>query len=232
MLRLFTDRFGGASMPPYAELNLAEHVGDDPAAVAENRRIVAGRAALEPHQVVWMQQVHGCTVTTVSEPSAEPIPNTDALVTATPGLALAVLVADCVPVLLADETAGIVAAVHAGRRGVASGVVVEAVDAMRDLGARTERISAWLGPAICGTCYEVGPEIADQVTSVVPAAASTSRGGGPALDLRRALSWVLESLGVAEVRTIGPCTAESAAHFSYRRDGTTGRFAGLIAPPG
>lgn len=232
MLRLFTDRFGGVSMPPYAELNLADHVGDDPASVAENRRVLAGRAALDPQRVVWMQQVHGCTVRTVTAPSADPVPGTDALVTATPGLALAVLVADCVPVLLADEDAGVAAAVHAGRRGVASGVVVEAVDAMRDLGARTERISAWLGPSICGSCYEVGPDVADEVTSVVPAAASTSRRGTPALDLRRALSWILESLGIAEVLAVGPCTVESAAHFSYRRDGTTGRFAGLIAPPG
>ena len=218
----FTDRSGGVSAPPYDELNLGLHVGDDPAAVAENRR----RVSLHP--VVWMDQVHGDRVELVAEPREQAVPATDAVVTSTPELVLAVMVADCVPVLLADETAGVVAAAHAGRRGLQAVIVLRTVEAMQRLGAEPARTRAVLGPAICGRCYEVPRAMQDEVAAAVPAARSTTRAGTPALDLRAGLRAQLEQAGVPDVVASEVCTAEDARHYSFRRDGVTGRFAGQV----
>ena len=135
-------------------------------------------------------------------------PATDALVTATPGLVLCVLVADCVPVLLADPVAGVVAAVHAGREGVRRGVVPAALSAMASLGARARHVTALLGPAVCGDCYEVPAAMQDDVAAVAPAAAVRTRRGTAGLDLRAGIAEVLRGAGVAEVVQDPRCTVE------------------------
>lgn len=220
---LFTDRHGGVSAPPYAELNLGLHVGDDEAAVRENRR----RACMGP--VAWMSQVHGRAVAVVkAEPSA-PVPETDALVTAVPNLWLAVLVADCAPVLLADPVAGVVAAAHAGRLGMIRGVIPNTVDAMCRLGAEPSQIVAEIGPAICAGCYELPEETVAQTASNVPAARAVTRWGSPAVDLRAGIQAQLREAGVVGTVQVSPrCTAEEPDLYSHRRDGVTGRFAGFI----
>ncbi len=230
----FTNRRGGVSEPPYAELNLGLHVGDDPEAVAENRRRL--KVFVGDHPIVWMDQVHGRGVAVVSEPLAAAVPETDALITATPGLALAVLVADCVPVLFRGRTSGepgtpakeVVAAAHAGRRGLQLGVVEAVVSRMSSLGVQPRAIEAVLGPAVCGKCYEVPATMRDEVAAVAPAAVATGRTGRPALDLRAGLLQQLSALGVSQVKVDPTCTRESALHFSHRRDQRTGRTAGLI----
>jgi len=225
---VFTDRHGGTSRPPYDTANLGGHVGDDPPTVAANRLRLAARLELPAGSVRYMEQVHGDTVAVLADESA-PLPagGTDGLVTAAPGVALAVLVADCVPVLMADPEAGVVAAVHCGRPGLRNGVTLRALEAMAELGADPGRTSVWLGPAVCPACYEVPDEMRADVASVAPAAWSTSRSGTAALDLRAGLAALLHEQG-ALVEVVGPCTAESPDHYSYRRDGTTGRFAGVV----
>ncbi|HVA59941.1 MAG TPA: peptidoglycan editing factor PgeF [Mycobacteriales bacterium] len=224
----FTDRRGGVSVEPYAELNLGDGVGDGPAAVAENRRRLAVRQASPISTFAWMGQRHGADVAVLDRPVAGPVPGVDALVTATPGLWLTVLVADCAPVLLADRTAGTVAAVHAGRRGLVAGVVPAAVAAMVGRGATPDRIEALIGPAIGGCCYEVSADLAAVVALLVPAAAARTRQGRPAVDLRAGLHAQLVGAGVDTVRHDRRCTVECAELYSYRRDGVTGRFAGLV----
>ena len=225
---LFTDRHGGTSNAPYDSANLGGHVGDDPTAVAANRTSLAERLGLSPGSVRYMDQVHGDTVAVLRDATTRPPDGgTDALVTATPGVALAVLVADCVPVLMADAVAGVVAAVHSGRPGLRNGVVLRALDTMAEVGADPARTRAWLGPAVCPACYEVPDEMRADVAAVAPAAWSTSRSGTAALDLRAGLSALLAERAVV-VEMVGPCTAESTDHYSYRRDGITGRFAGVV----
>ena len=169
--RVVTDRRGGRSASPYDSFNLGDHVGDDPAAVAANRGRVARELAVPEDRLVWMSQVHGTGVAVVDGPQDGPVPATDALVTSTPGLVLCVLVADCVPVLLADPVAGVVAAVHAGREGVRQGVLPAALSAMAGLGARARHVTALLGPAVCGLDYEVPEAMQAEVARVVPEAA-------------------------------------------------------------
>ncbi len=222
----FTGRGAGTSPPPYEAGNLATHVGDDPVRVAA-RRAALGRR-LGAHRIAFMRQVHGAAVSVVgAETGDADEPEADALVTREPGVALAVLVADCVPVLLADPTAGVVSAVHAGRRGVALDVVARALDAMQALGAEPGRTRAALGPAVCGRCYPLGEPARSEVLAAAPAAAASARGGEPAVDLRAGLVGRLAVLGVA-AECVGPCTVESADHFSYRRDPVTGRTAGVV----
>ncbi|MFE3097750.1 peptidoglycan editing factor PgeF [Streptomyces sp. NPDC059248] len=225
----FTDRWGGVSAVPYEELNLGGAVGDDPAAVTANRAIAAKSLGLDPARVVWMNQVHGRDVAVVDGPWGEgPVPSVDAVVTARPGLALAVLTADCVPVLLADPVAGVAGAAHAGRPGMVAGVVPAAVEAMVALGARPERITARTGPAVCGRCYEVPETMRTEVAAVEPAARATTSWGTPAVDVAAAVHAQLARLGVVDRQDTGVCTLESADHFSYRRDRTTGRLAGYV----
>jgi YfiH family protein len=171
--------------------------------------------------------VHGRTATVVDGPRAEPAEMTDALVTAEPGLAVAVLVADCVPVLLADPEAGVVGAVHAGRVGSRVGVLPAALAAMRDAGARINRIEALLGPSVCGQCYEVPPEMQADVEAHLPGSASRTRSGKPGLDLRAGLWEQLAAVGVAKIGIDPRCTVEDRTLFSHRREGTTGRLAAL-----
>lgn len=171
----------------------------------------------------FMDQVHGTTVAVMA--AGVPWPEADAMVSR--GLPLAVMVADCIPVLLAGETPGgpVLAAVHAGRPGIANGIIPAAVENMLSLGA--SRIHAWMGPSICGSCYEVPPALQDEVAALVPATRSTTSWGTPALDLPAGARSQLEAAGV-DVEYAGPCTLETDTLYSYRRDRNTGRFAGLI----
>jgi YfiH family protein len=224
---VFTTRAGGVSVPPYAQLNLALHVGDDPRAVADNRALAAAAIGVPADRLAFAEQVHGNAVALLDAAPATP-PAVDAMVTTTPGLALVVMVADCVPVLLADAQAGVVAVAHAGRKGVELGVVQVAVRAMVTRGADLDRLQVWLGPSIGGCCYEVPADMQAAVDAAAPGSACTTTAGTPGLDLRAGLETQLSALGVHRVGRVGGCTAETGDLFSYRRDATTGRFAGLI----
>jgi hypothetical protein len=226
--RVVTDRRGGRSASPYDSFNLGAHVGDDPAAVAANRGRLARELGVPGDRLVWMTQVHGNGVAVLEEAPEGPVPDVDALVTATPGLVLCVLVADCVPVLLADPVAGVVAAVHAGREGVRQGVVSAALAAMTRLGARPGDVQALLGPAVCGADYEVPRALQVQVARVAPASAVRTRRGTPGLDLRAGIAEVLRGAGVGQVVHDPRCTVEDRRLFSHRRDGVTGRQAGVV----
>ncbi|MEU9024654.1 peptidoglycan editing factor PgeF [Actinomadura sp. NPDC048394] len=223
----FTGRPGGVSTAPYDSLNLGGAVGDDPAAVTANRRRAAAALGVDPARTVWMRQVHGADVAFVTAPADAGGP-VDAIVTTVPGLVLAVLVADCAPVLLADPAAGVAGAAHSGRPGTAAGVVPALVKAMCERGADPARIRAAIGPAACGGCYEVPAEMRDEVAAVVPAAHATTSKGTPGLDIRAGIAAQLAASGVGDVRVDPRCTIETPDLFSYRRDGRTGRFAGFV----
>jgi hypothetical protein len=221
----FTDRHGGVSDAPFDSLNLGFATGDDPAAVERNAAAVAEAFGSQRERLVTVRQVHGAGVAVVSEPAGE-TPAADALVTTTPDLTLCVRAADCVPVLLADPAAGVIGSVHAGRGGMVAGVVTATVEQMAGLGAR--RLTAWVGPHICGACYEVPEEMRDEVSAMVPQSSSTTRWGTAGLDIGAGVRAQLAALG-CEIVDAGGCTYENADLFSYRREGPrSGRAAGLV----
>lgn len=228
--RVVTTRAGGRSAGPFARFNLSIGVGDDPAAVAANRRRLSAELGVP---VVFLRQVHGVRVATVragptpGEPGVDDIPAADGVVTTLPGLALAVLAADCVPVLLADPQAGVLGAAHAGRVGAAAGVLPATVEAMVALGASPERLEVLLGPAVCGACYEVPAAMRDEVAAALPGSGARTRAGTPSLDLSAGLHRQLAGLGVARIGRDPRCTMEDRTLFSHRRDGRTGRLAAL-----
>ncbi|GBG37160.1 laccase domain protein [Mycobacterium montefiorense] len=226
--RVTTTRAGGVSKPPFDSFNLGDHVGDDPAAVVANRARLARAIGLGADRVVWMNQVHGDRVEVVDQPRDGAFDDTDALVTRTPRLALAVVTADCVPVLLADARAGVAAAVHAGRVGAQRGVVTRTVEAMLKLGAQADDISVLLGPAVSGRNYEVPAAMADEVEAVLPGSRATTANGTPGLDLRAGIACQLKGLGVNSIDIDPRCTVADRALFSHRRDAPTGRLASLI----
>jgi len=204
--------------------NLALHVGDDAPSVLRRREELDAAAGIAPRRFQYMNQVHGNHVALVD--SVTVAPTADAMVSRTQPLA--VMVADCIPMVLVGDTGGagpVLGVAHAGRPGLASGVIPAAVDRMRAQGAGD--IRAWLGPSICGQCYEVPAELRDDVAATVPSAWSTTSWGTPALDLPRGAARQLESLGVP-VEYRGPCTLETEELYSYRRDRLSGRFAGLV----
>ena len=177
-----------------------------------------------------LSQFHGSEVATVTTvPVAGPlddVPHADAQVTSLRGVGLMVRVADCVPVVLADPAAGVIGAAHAGRLGTALDIVTTTVAAMRDLGA--SQITAWIGPHICGRCYEVPEQMRSEVSAVVPETHARTSWGTPALDLGAGVRAQLERAG-ATVIEVGRCTLEDPALHSHRRDGAAaGRFAGLV----
>ncbi|MCW2627311.1 MAG: purine-nucleoside/S-methyl-5-thioadenosine phosphorylase / adenosine deaminase [Mycobacterium sp.] len=224
-----TTRAGGVSSPPFDTFNLGDHVGDDPAAVAANRKRLTAALGLGEDAVVWMNQVHGDHVEVVDGPlEAAPVEKTDALVTTTPRLALAVVSADCVPVLMGDVRAGVVAAVHAGRVGAQNGVVARTVEAMLRLGAQAGDISALLGPAVSGRNYEVPEEMAAAVETALPGSRTTTSRGTPGLDLRAGIARQLTALGVTAIDIDPRCTVDDRNLFSHRRDAPTGRLASLV----
>lgn len=230
--RVTTTRAGGVSVAPFDSFNLGDHVGDDPKAVAANRARLAAAIGLSvkggADRVVWMNQVHGDRVEVVDEPRDAAVDDTDALVTTAPRLALAVVTADCVPVLLADARAGVAAAVHAGRVGAQRGVVTRAVEAMLRLGAQAVDISALLGPAVSGRHYEVPEDMADEVEAALPGSRTTTAAGTPGLDLRAGIACQLRDLGVTSIDIDPRCTVADPTLFSHRRGAPTGRLASLV----
>ena len=224
----FTDRHGGVSAPPFDSCNLGLATGDDRAKVTANRASVATRLGLTVDRVVFVHQVHSAKVAVVTAAWPGDPQRADGMVSVTRGMALAVLAADCVPVLLADPDAGVIAAVHAGRLGLARGIATAAVAEMRALGAIAERVRAVTGPAVCGACYEVPATMQAEVAAVAPAARSLTRAGKPSLDVAAGVAAQLRDAGVLTITRIPVCTMESANHFSHRRDRLTGRAAGYI----
>ncbi|MEJ1116191.1 polyphenol oxidase family protein [Paenarthrobacter sp. CCNWLY172] len=211
--------------------NLALHVGDNPAEVLARRVRVEQAAGLEAGTFQYMDQVHGNTVAFID--AHGPGPTADAMVSAATSSRravqpLAVMVADCVPVVFVGSGTGadpVIAVAHAGRPGVASAVVPATVEEMRRRGAVD--IHAWLGPSICGSCYEVPPGLRDEVAARVPATWATTSWGTAALDLPAGVRAQLEAMDVT-LEYSGECTREHNSLFSYRRDSRTGRFAGLV----
>lgn len=211
--------------------NLALHVGDNPGDVQLRRTGLEQSAGLGSKRFQFMDQVHGNHVEFIASHGSGP--TADAMVSAAvlPNGApqpLAVMVADCVPVVLVGIDSGdrpVIAVAHAGRPGVASGIVSSTVAEMRHRGALD--IQAWVGPSICGNCYEVPEQLRSEVAEKVPATWSSTSWGTPSLDLPAGVQAQLDAAGVA-VEYLGECTLESDSLFSYRRDSRTGRFAGLV----
>ncbi|MGY4709014.1 peptidoglycan editing factor PgeF [Mycolicibacterium sp. CBM1] len=226
--RVTTTRAGGVSVKPYDTFNLGDHVGDDPQAVAANRKRLAAAIRLPEDHVVWMNQTHSDHVAVVEAPRTDPVDDTDALVTTTPGLALAVVTADCVPVLLSDARAGVIAAAHAGRVGAADGVVLRTLEAMLAAGAHTEDISVLLGPAVSGANYEVPEQMAAEVEARLPGSRTTTSRGTPGLDLRAGIVRQLVGAGVTAIDADPRCTVADRNLFSHRRGAPTGRLACLV----
>ena len=224
---LVTTRRGGVSVGPYASFNLADHVGDDPQAVAANRKLLRERVPQLPADPLWLKQVHG--VACIAVESSAPGIEADASWSRTPGKVCAVLTADCLPLLLCDEKGSIVSAVHAGLQGLAKGVIEAAV---KTLPVPPASLLAWMGPAIGPKAFEVGPDVRDQFLAhdAKAAMAFTSSAKGKWLgDLYLLARQRLHELGVTRIYGGGECTVTDARHFySFRRDRDTGRMASLI----
>lgn len=221
-----TTRAGGVSRAPYDSFNLAAHVGDDPQAVAANRARLRA-ALLLPAEPAWLTQVHGVSVVDATLAAGQP--QADGAFTTAPGVVCAVLTADCLPVLLCDRAGTRVAALHAGWRGLAGGVIEAGIKA---LGVAGGELLAWLGPAIGPQAFEVGAEVRATFVAHDPAAGSAfrSKGDGKFLaDIYLLARQRLAGLGVTAVYGGGLCTvADRDRFYSYRRDGATGRMASLV----
>jgi YfiH family protein len=224
---LQTTRAGGVSRMPWDSFNLGLHVGDTPEAVARNRALLQARLPAAP---VWLEQVHGAQVLDLTDaPEAGALPRADAAVRRLPGRVCAIMTADCLPVLFCDEAGTVVAAAHAGWRGLLAGVLENTVAAMR---VAPERILAWLGPAIGPTAFEVGAEVYAAFTAHAACAQSAFLPGAPGkywANLNQLACQRLTAQGVHRIFGGDFCTYTDAARFfSYRRDGRTGRMASLI----
>ena len=215
---LFTARSGGISKEPYKSLNLGDHVGDVSDCVTANRKIL--KSLLSQVAPTFMNQVHGNEVVEVDLTSDSSI-SADALITREKGLPLTVLTADCLPILINGDN--VVGAIHAGRKGLLNGIISETISRMRALGGNN--FVATIGPAICARCYEVDIAMYLDAISLEPALSTNPE--LHCLDLRKAARSQLTNSGV-EVVDIDICTAHDANYFSYRRDGVTGRSAGVI----
>lgn len=237
-----TDRRGGSSQGEYGELNLGGHVGDLPDAVETNRHRLAHELGLRLADLRFMSQQHGCDVAVTpgtgvararrhDDPIELPrmgeqgVPEVDGIVSGRTDEALVVLVADCTPVLLVDRTEGLVAAVHAGRPGMVAGVVTNTVARLRELGACD--LEAVVGPSVCPRCYEVPQQMRDGAAAVEPTSAAVTWQGTPAIDVASGVVSQLSREGVA-LRWLPGCTREEPDLYSHRRDGQTGRFAGVV----
>ncbi|MFE9424468.1 peptidoglycan editing factor PgeF [Kitasatospora sp. NPDC006697] len=224
-----TDRTGGVSPEPFDSRNLGGATADDYANVLRNRELTADQLGLAADRVVWMRQVHSAEVRRVDRPWGADAPPLDGVWTTEPGLALASLGADCAAVLLADPVARVVGAAHSGRAGTTAGIAAALVAAMAaGAGAEPGRMTALIGPAACGRCYEVPDAMRAEVAAELPEAWSTTSWGTPALDLPAAIAAQLTRAGVAEIRQDGRCTIESPELFSHRRSDPSGRFASYV----
>ena len=220
-----TTRSGGRSKGVYANNNLALHVGDDSAVVLANRDSLQQQIGAESIQ--WLDQTHSCVCIHSTLATAQSAPQADAMWTTMPGLALAILTADCVPILLWSPEQSLVAAIHAGWRGLRDGVIEELV---KSLPVSGQALQAWIGPCISQSCYEVGEEVwsafvAEDASALLP----VSDGAGKRLiSLSVIAAHRLSVLGLSQVKQSGFCTYADARFYSYRRDGTTGRIASVI----
>ncbi len=221
-----TSRQGGSSQPPYEWLNLGDHVGDCAQRVAENRHRLVQALQL-PAPPIWLNQVHGVDVVEASQVLNTPA--ADASYTRKPGVVCCVMTADCLPLLLCDRGGQVVAALHAGWRGLADGVIEACVARM---GRPAAELMAWLGPAIGPRAFEVGGEVRQRFLACDPAAAAAfepTLAGRWLADIYLLARQRLQRAGVEEVYGGQRCTYEERDHFfSYRRDGVTGRMASLI----
>ena len=228
VVALSTTRIGGVSPPPWHSFNLGQHVGDAPTAVAQNRAVLASLLPVAT-RIQWLNQVHGTRV--IQAVGDGHCPRADASTCARPGVACAVMTADCLPVLFCDRGATVVAAAHAGWRGLCNGVLEATVNAMN---SPPGELMAWLGPAIGPAAFEVGPEVRDAFTRRAPEAAACFRSSGDReghflADLYALARQRLVAAGVGSVYGGGECTATDKERFySFRRDGQTGRMASLI----
>lgn len=228
-----TSRGGGPGRPePSIELDLGGR-SPDRASVEANRNAVAAAFDVPRERLLFMNQCHGADVVRADGPWTGETPRVDAVVTVRDDLAIAALSADCVPVLLADPVAGVVGAVHAGRPGMVARVVERALDALVDAGATVADTVAVVGPSVCGRCYEVPEGMRAEAAAVSPPSATVSWSGTPAIDVAAGVVDQLAARGVA-VTWVPGCTRESLELYSYRRDRTTARFAGIVRllPPG
>ena len=220
----YTDRNGGASSAPFATFNLSPNVGDDPVAVAKNRETLATKVEVAPAKLFFMEQVHGNEIALIDKDSDPTIhPTADALITRELNYGLAVLFADCAPLLLSSKQVS--AAVHVGRKGLLADIVDKVVTQMRDMGAIG--ISAQIGPTICGKCYEVSEEMRDEAEDFMPIAASQTRRSAPSIDIPKAIISILSTAQIPG-KWNGVCTNEDQSFFSCRRDRLTGRQAGVV----
>lgn len=226
----FTDRWGGFSSPPYDSFNLGRRGEDDPSALEKNFAVLCRATGCE--RIAICSQVHGAHVEIVDdhfefmngESGGHGV--ADAMVSTTPGIALVIRVADCVPVVLADASTGVIGAAHAGRVGLLAGVLEATAEAMAGLGARG--IEAWIGPHICARCYEVDRDMAESAWEQIPASRAWSRTGTAAIDLGAGAESILTGLGITVTR-LDPCVSCDSRFFSHRRDkGATGRQAGVV----
>ncbi len=215
---VFTARHGGTSVGNFASFNLGDHVGDDAGAVAENRKILRG--LLSQVEPVFMNQVHGNEVVEVDELSVSPI-TADALVTRKAGLPLTVLSADCLPILIQGRN--VAGAIHAGRKGILNGIIERTISKMRTF--TDTQLVATIGPAICGRCYEVDVQMYLEAIAIEPSLATSAE--THCLDLKKA-AFVQLQRGNVIVNDLEICTAHDPNFFSYRRDGVSGRNAGVI----
>lgn len=221
-----TERHGGVSGPPHDSLNMGLGTGDERRAVLVNRARAAGELGFDADRVVWMNQVHSTDVLEATAPGQAG--TGDGVITTEPDLVLASLAADCLPILAADTGAGVLGAAHSGRLGTAGGVAVEVIKAMVSRGARADRITVFLGPSICGKCYEVPEELRSETALHTPEAAATTREGTPGIDMLAAVTAQLRRAGVTDITADGRCTLESPELFSHRRGAPTGRFASFV----
>ncbi|MGE5526297.1 MAG: peptidoglycan editing factor PgeF [Rhodospirillaceae bacterium] len=224
---IITTRDGGVSTGPYATLNLGISVGDDATAVTENRRRL--RAAL-PDEPVWLKQVHGAKV--IDADAKPSLPDADASIASLAGTVCAIQVADCIPVLFTDVRGSVVAAAHAGWRGLAVGVLANTISAMQARGVTSSEILAYIGPGIGPSAFEVGSDVYKAFTAVDPATAtafSPHQPGKWLADLHALARRALQRAGVWRIYGDPLCTvSDKARFFSYRRDKTTGRMAALV----
>lgn len=229
----FTSRLGGVSAPPYDSLNVGRYLGDSEENVWLNRERIAQSIGSD---IIWMNQTHSSRVVEVKPGFTSEIMNCDGMILngsafeevglAVP--ALAVQVADCVPVLFACEDGRCIGAVHAGRVGFTSGIIRNTVEEFAALGVTPDKLRAAVGPSICGHCYEVPEDLQASVSRYEPATFTWTSWNTPGLDIRAGVVSQLKRLGVDVVFASKRCTFEDESLFSYRREGTTGRFCGLV----
>jgi len=226
-----TNRHGGVSPKPYDTLNLALHVGDNSLNVLKNRTIVAQKYDYLAENLIYMEQTHSDNIHIVEHSGYNKIENCDALITNQKNIPLMVMVADCIPVMIYDPCHEVVAAVHAGRNGLFKEIAPKTIQKMQEqFGTSPHEVYVALGPSIHPCCYEVGEDLADITQKSFGKKYIQTRGGKQYLDLQQMNFDQLTNTGIpkANIEVSAICTSCNQNYFSYRRDGTTGRFAGII----